>query len=48
MVESLKQAELGDSFKQAEPQAGTRDVAGDAGNKKVVEPIVSQEDITKD
>ena len=41
-------AKLRDSSKQLKPKAGTGDVVGDAGSKGSVEPVVSQEDITKD
>ena len=40
--------ELGDSSKQVEPEARIGDVVGDAGSKGAIEPVVSQEDITKD
>ena len=40
--------ELGDSSKQVEPEAGTRDVVGDEGYKEYAVSIVSHEDITKD
>ena len=45
---SPKQTELGESSKQAEPMEGAGDAAGDADNIEAVEPVVSQEDITKD
>ena len=48
VVGSSKQVELGDSSKKAKPKVGAGDVAGDAVAKEDVEPIVSQEDITKD
>ena len=48
MAGSLKQTELGDSSKKAEPKVGTGDVAGDVRKQGPVEPIASQEDITKD
>ena len=48
MAGSLVHAELGDSSKQVEPEVGAGDVAGDAGNKEDVKPVVSQENITKD
>ena len=48
MVESPKHVELGESSKQAEPKAGTGDMAEDVGPKEPVGPMVSQEDITKD
>ena len=41
-------AELGESSKQVEPEARDGDVAIDARNKEVVEPVVSQEVITKE
>ena len=46
MAGSMKQSELGD--KQAEPEAGARDVTGDVEKQCPIEPIASQEDITKD
>ena len=48
VVGSPRQTELRDSSKQAEPEVGAGDVAGDAMAKEAVEPVVSQEDITKD
>ena len=47
-VGSLKQVELGGSYKQIEPNAGSEDAAGDAGEQGLVEPIASHEDITRD
>ena len=48
VAESLKKTELGNSFKQAEPEVGVGDVAGDVGKQEPVEPVASHEDITKD
>ena len=48
IARSLKQTELGESSKQAEPTEGVGDVAGDTDNIEVVEPVMSQEYITKD
>ena len=48
MAESPKQAELGNSSKQAEHKAWTEEMVIDVGPKEPVEPVVSQEDITKD
>ena len=48
MVESPKQTEFGDSSKQTEPEVGAGDAVGDVGKQGLVEPIVNQEDITKD
>ena len=48
MAQGPKQAEHGDSSKQAEPKEGTRNVAGDAWLKDPVETVVNHEDITKD
>ena len=48
IVGSPRQIELGDSSKQAKLEVGAGDVAGDAVAKKIVKPVMSQEDITKD
>ena len=45
---SPKSKELGDSSKQVKPDAGAKEAAGDAEVQGPVEPVVSQEDITKD
>ena len=41
VAKSSMHVELGDSSKQVEPKAGTGDMAGDAGIKGHVEPLVS-------
>ena len=48
VIGSPRQAELGEGSKEAEPEAGAGDVLGDVGKQGHVEPIASQEDITKD
>ena len=48
MAGSPIHVKLGDSSKQIKPKAGSGDVASDAGIKGYVEPVMSQEDITKD
>ena len=48
MAESPKQAELGDSSKQAEHEVGAEEIVVDAEPKELVEPVASQVDITKD
>ena len=48
IVESPKQIELGDSSKQAKLEVGAGDVTGNVGKQGLVEPIVSEENITKD
>ena len=47
MGESPKQVEVGDSSSQAERKAGTEEMVMDVGLKESIEPIMSQEDITK-
>ena len=44
VVGSPMHVELWDSSKQVDPEVGT----GDVGTKGSVEPVMSQEDITKD
>ena len=48
MVESPKKAELRESSKHAEPKVGTEEMVVDVGLKEPVNPVVSQEDITRD
>ena len=47
MADSPKQAVLRESSKQVEPEVWIGDMAKDAGPKEPVDPMVSQDDITK-
>ena len=48
VIRSPMHAELVEGSKEAELEAGAGDVSGDVGKQGPIEPIASQEDITKD
>ena len=48
MAKSPKQVELKESSKQAEPKVGTDEMVMDVGQKEPIDPVVIQEEITKD